>query len=305
MFIYIFIYIHKNGQALLREYLNIPIPSSCKIMQYRLLDTEEGANQNRSQEDVSVLIVTYYSEANFYKLYDVEVIAHPLLGVVPPRWCYWRALRSRCSWSTIVAFYLLFVLVWTSLAAIASTSVANKPSIYSLQGFGCGDSGFKGNTTQNFNIYSVNGSFNYYIQGFIGVCNVEDAQQYNSPSCIGWSDSKFWENFQTSIKTDDYVNVYDCSNCVGQAESDASDNSERPSDKYFYYASVATALSRPLEAIFSFLTRKYRLRCLKNNFGYFLRSLIIFCISFLTFYFNAVLGMVGDEDVDACIQVTT
>ena len=242
-------------------------------------------------EDASVLIIQLIDEKNFYKLYDIEIEMHPTLAVIPPRWIFWRALRSRYSWKVVVAFYLIFVLALSTVGAIMGAAQNNGPSVYLLSGTGCGSSGYNYTTSKSFNEYYVNGTFEYFIQGRIGVCIDKSPQQLGSDSCILWTDDTFWESFEKTIKNDDYSNS-GCMNCYGNAAQNAKENVVYPQMITVLNAMGAIAtLMRPAESLFSYFTGKRRVPVLSSNFGYFIRAVIIFLFNFANLLNTLIIGM--------------
>lgn len=278
--------------------------STQKEQYEKLLPRNNGEEANPEGELV-LLIVKLYDEKAYYKLYEAEIKTHKYLAMVPPKWVYWRYLRGRCGWGCILCFYIAMVL-WAAIAAMVGFSAFTSPTIYTIAGEGCGDSVYFGTNQsyeQSFDPYTtVNGTFDYYVQGYVGLCVDSDPQGYHSPECLEWTDHTFWENFEEVIDTDDYT-ANDCSNCHGQAATDADNNSKIPSYKLMYFTAVVSAVSRPVEALMSFLTRGKQIPIFKSNWFYLLRSLAILAFNLILTVQYGMAGLVGDEDVDATINV--
>lgn len=261
-----------------------------------LLSNGDG-NEGDVEARAEVLILQFTTQQSYYKLYEIEVYLHPMLAIIPPKSPLWRSLRPRVNWRVVLIFYLLFVIGTSTIGAILGASQNDGPSIYSYKGVGCVN-----DDTDNFPLGPVNGTFKYYLQGRIGMCVEKEPQDFGSSKCILWTDDAFWEDFETAVDNDDYSNP-GCSNCSPDATGDAEANAQaEKATKYLNIIGVIATLVRPLESLFSVLTRNKKYWIFQNRVTLFLKSCLMFFFYFCNLLNTLYIGMVGAEGVDACLR---
>jgi hypothetical protein len=259
-----------------------------------LTDGSEGNVDSRAE----ALILQFTTEQSYDRLYEIEVYLHPMLAIIPPKSTIWRSLRPRVNWRVILIFYLLFVIGTSTIGAIIGAAQNDGPSIYSYKGIGCVNE-----DTDDFPYGPVNGTFKYYLQGRIGMCVEKEPQEFGSSKCILWTDETFWENFEIAVDNDDYSNS-GCSNCnspdaTGDAEANA--QSEKAT-KYLSIIGIIATLVRPLESLFSVLTRNKKYWIFQNRVALLLKSCLMFFFYFCNLLNTLFIGLVGAEGVDACLR---
>ena len=253
------------------------------IVPDRVEDTQNVTREQMSEEQLQLLndlkelliyLDMYLTARNYYLLYVVEVKIHKELKVVPQNWFYYWVFRRRSlSWKWVVAFYLVFFVAYTTLTGVVTVATGPQ-ALYKMEGFSCN---------------SLNGEgFTYYIQAVAGMCNTTVPQSFDSESCILWSDTEFWAEFESKL--------------TESRRSKASAHAEELSfwGKVVYrnwmWIGLLTTILRPIEALLNLF---FNAGCFSQNLKNLVFAIVTFISNLFTILVNSHLGVVGREDENA------